>query len=238
MDRFLPKALADAPARSADRIYEALVRRIVEGALKPGDRLVEEAIAGEFGVSRTPVREALQHLSITGLAERGARRAFVVRRMDLPMLEELFEAMAELEAACARLSAVRMTAAERQALAAFAEACERCALAGDPQGYATANARFHAALYEGAHNRTLGAAAQVLRVRTSPWRAAQFERARERLESSQAEHRRVLSAILAADGAAAEQAMRAHIAATTVVVRDLLGGSGGPAPIPRGRKTL
>ncbi|MEH6774298.1 MAG: GntR family transcriptional regulator, partial [Cereibacter changlensis] len=101
--------------RTADQIYETLLKRIVDGNLRPGDSLGEQATAEEFGLSRTPIREALQRLSNAGLAERGSRRAFVVRRMDQSELQDLFEALGELEALVARLAALRMTEIERHA---------------------------------------------------------------------------------------------------------------------------
>ncbi|WP_118135642.1 GntR family transcriptional regulator [Oceanicella sp. SM1341] len=204
--------------RTAEVIYAELVRRIVEGQLGPGDALNEVPLAAEFGVSRTPVREALQHLSISGLAERGPRRAFVVRRTDVPMLEDLFEALGEMEALCARMAALRMTAIERHRLAATVEEADGAVRDGDHAAYSGLNARFHAAICSGAHNRALDAATQVLRMRTLPWREAQFRAAAARLESSQAEHRGILEAILAEDGEAAHRAMRGHIAASMLLV--------------------
>ncbi|QDL94282.1 GntR family transcriptional regulator (plasmid) [Paroceanicella profunda] len=208
--------------RTAEVIYAELVRRIVEGVLLPGDALNELPLAEEFGVSRTPVREALQHLSIAGLAERGPRRAFIVRRTDLPMLEDLFEALGEMEALCARLAALRMTAMERHKLSATVQEADAAARAGEALAYSELNARFHADICAGAHNRALDAATQVLRVRTLPWREAQFRAAAARLESSQTEHRGILRAILAEDGEAAHRAMRDHIAASMLVVAGIV----------------
>ena len=90
--------------RTAENIYETLVDGIVAGRMAPGEPLVEQALAEQFGVSRTPVREALHRLEQANLAERGARRAFVVRRMAPEDLAELFEAAGEVESALAALS--------------------------------------------------------------------------------------------------------------------------------------
>ncbi|WP_368484894.1 GntR family transcriptional regulator, partial [Salipiger sp. HF18] len=107
--------------RTAENIYETLVDGIVAGRMAPGEPLVEQALAEQFGVSRTPVREALHRLEQANLAERGARRAFVVRRMAPEDLAELFEAAGEVESALAALSAHRMTEIERRTLVAIVD---------------------------------------------------------------------------------------------------------------------
>ena len=75
--------------RTAESIFDTLVGRIVAGGMLPGEPLAEQALAEQFGVSRTPVREALHRLEQASLAERGARRAFVVRRMKAADLADL-----------------------------------------------------------------------------------------------------------------------------------------------------
>jgi len=213
-----------ASGRTADRIFGELVDRILDGSLAPGDGLSEQALAGDFRVSRTPVREALQHLELAGLAERGPRRAFMVRRMEAVALRELFETLGELEAVCAELSALRMRAAERHALREIVAAGAACAAAGDADGYVGINVRFHQALFDGAHNPTLGELAHGVRVRSAPYREAQFRKT-ARLATSQAEHERILAAVLAEDPAAARSAMREHIAATAANVVAMVASS-------------
>ncbi|CAM3323189.1 GntR family transcriptional regulator [Paracoccus nototheniae] len=205
--------------RTADEIYEALLKRIVDGDLRPGDSLGEQATAEEFGLSRTPVREALQRLSTAGLAERGSRRAFVVRRMDQEELEDLFEALGEMEALVARLAALRMTDAECQAL-------RDVVVKGEAPGvdYEEVNAQFHDILRRGAHNAMLSRLLDDLHRRTMPLRGAQFRVRAERVTSSQAEHRALLEAVLAKDGDLAHLRMREHMAASLRVVSQLIGG--------------
>ena len=136
--------------RSADQVHAALSAQIVAGTLRPGDPLAETALAAQFGLSRTPVREALQRLAGEGLVERGPRRAFVVRDMTTDALRHLFEALAELEALCASLSALRMTPTDHALLAGI---LDRDGLPG--ADYAQANIRFHGALRQGAGNAVL-----------------------------------------------------------------------------------
>src|SRR3979409_138523 len=110
----------DRPSRQLATVARAgelrlqLADEIVRGVLAPGSALDETDIARRFGVSRTPVREALRQLVASGLVEARAHRGAVVAQPSLERLTGMFEAMAELEALCAGLAAERMTAAERQ----------------------------------------------------------------------------------------------------------------------------
>lgn len=206
--------------RAADPVHAKLVEQIVTGVLKPGDMLSEQGLAEEFNLSRTPVREALHRLSQEGLAERGPRRAFVVRRMNMQALQALFEAVGEIEALVAGKAALRMTEIERQMLAAIVREGEE--LDGDPAAYAAVNTRFHAAISAGAHNAVLSATLADLNLQTLPWRGAQFSNRLARMESSRAEHRGISDAILAQDAEAAQNAMRGHVAASLLVISEVL----------------
>lgn len=210
-----------AGGRAPDVIFSDLMGRILSGEIKPGTILSEQAIAETYRVSRTPVREALQRLQAAGLAERGLRRAFMVRRLDLAALADLFETMGELEAVCAELSARRMTAMERRALQAIVAEGAACVSRGDARGYVEVNVNFHAALFAGAHNESLREVVKGVRARTAPYREVQFHHT-ERLRSSQEEHEQILAAILAGDAAAARESMRAHVASTAVNVAAML----------------
>lgn len=206
--------------RAADRIFDAIVDRVLSGQLRPGDMLSEQAIAEDFSVSRTPVREALQHLKIAGLAERGARRAFKVARLDVATLRDLFETMGEIEALCAEYCARRMSMQERMELKKIVDDGEECVRTQDFRAYRHVNGRFHKAIFSGTHNQSLEQLAQHVRVRTTPYRDSQFRTA-ERLNSSQAEHRCVLAAILDENPDDARKAMRDHIASSAMVVNQI-----------------
>ncbi|PZU24625.1 MAG: GntR family transcriptional regulator [Shinella sp.] len=218
-------AMEEPSGKAADEVYAAVVDWIVEGRLKPGDTLHEMALADSFGLSRTPVREALQRLTLEGLTERGARRAFHVRRLEPLELGDLFEAMGEIEALCARLSAQRMSPLERARLSALVDEGQAAAEADDTIAYTGINARFHLALFEGAHNASLREIALSLRMRTMPYRDAQF-RQTERLSSSQTEHRRIVDAVMAEEPEAAFAAMRAHMTATSLNITRMLEAVG------------
>jgi DNA-binding GntR family transcriptional regulator len=194
----------------ADELRLQLADDIVRGLLVPGAALDESELARRFGVSRTPVREAIRQLGASGLVEVRAHRGAVVARPSEERLIGMFEAMAELEALCSGLAAERMTAAERAALEAAHEGLRALIHGGDPQRYHEVNEAFHAVIYAGAHNSYLADLTYATRKRVQPFRRAQF-RNLGRLAKSHLEHDRVVVAILRGDRAGAGAAMRLHI---------------------------
>ncbi|WP_442772367.1 GntR family transcriptional regulator [Paenirhodobacter enshiensis] len=207
----------------ADDVYSALLSGILEGRYHPGDLLNEIPIAEEYGVSRTPVREALQRLVSTGLAERGPRRALLVRKIPTQTLHALFEAMGEIEGLVARFAALRMSELERQALAAAVQAGD------DPDAdFEEVNRRFHRIIRDGAHNPVMAEMIEELELRTMPWRHIQFNRRADRIATSQVEHRALAAAIHAEDANEAQRLMRAHTAATFRVVLEIVEGEETP----------
>lgn len=199
-----------APQTRAERLADAIAAEILAGTLPPGLRLDEQILARRFGVSRTPVRDALRLLSGTGLIDLRPRSGATVRMITPDELDMLFIAMGEVEASCARLATLSMSPGERSGLRNLHEAMGRLAEAGDREGYANANQIFHEALYAGAHNRVVEEIAVSLRRRLIPYRRAQF-RAPGRLQRSHAEHGAVVRAVLARDAAAANAAMLIHM---------------------------
>lgn len=196
--------------RHATRLRAQLEEEIVTGKLPPGTRLDEVSLADRFGVSRTPIREALFELSSTGLIETRPRRGAVVASLGPGRLVEMFEVMAELEGMCGRLAARRMSDAERNALEEAHLACERAADTGDVDDYYRRNERFHEIIYDGCHNGYLGEQARLLRRRLQAYRRLQL-RARNRMSASLAEHAGIVEAILSGDEDGAEARLRAHV---------------------------
>jgi DNA-binding GntR family transcriptional regulator len=194
----------------AEELRLQLADEIVRGALLPGATLDETDLADRYGVSRTPVREALRQLAASGLVETRAHRGAIVARPSEQRLLGMFEAMAELEALCAGLAAQRMTGGARRGLEQVHEALRVLIHSGEPQRYHDVNEAFHSALYDGAHNAYLAELTLATRKRVQPFRRAQF-RNLGRLAKSHAEHDRVVVAILRGDAADAAQAMRVHI---------------------------
>ena len=121
--------------RRADALRDQLEQDIVTGALRPGERLDEQSLAARFGVSRTPIREALMQLASAGLVELQPRRGAFVASLSLQEVIERFEVMAALEGACGALAARRITEDERLALLEAHEACAQQAPGGDADAY-------------------------------------------------------------------------------------------------------
>lgn len=200
---------ADNPTRT-ERLAEEIADAILAGTLAPGARLDEHSLAQHYGVSRTPVREALRQLAHSGLIEMRPRKGAIVSQVTVAQLEALFGAMAEMEATCARLATMSMTPLERRRLQARHDSMAELVTLGNPEVYAEANQAFHTAIYAGAHNPVLADFTTALRRRLAPFRRAQF-RAPGRLPRSHAEHDGVVKAILSGDAAAAHAAMLHHV---------------------------
>ena len=199
-----------ASATLADRIRHAIECDIVDGRLAPGTKLDEDGLAARHGASRTPVREALQHLASQGLIELRPHAGAFVPMRTVVELAEMFEAMAFLEAACATLAARRHDAEDRRELAAAHEACAAAARRSDPAAFYAANRHFHGCIYRAAHNAYLTAQTTLLGNRLEAYRReATFHPGLMSL--TMAEHERILGAILGMDEAAAGAQMRSHL---------------------------
>jgi len=195
---------------SAEEIRRSLAERIIAGVLSPGTALDETLLATEFGVSRTPVREALRLLAASGLVDQKPHAKALVAKPDEQELAGMFEVMGYLEALCAGLSAIAMTRAERDELDALHTQMSGFVRDGDAVRYAEANDIFHTAIYDGAHNGYLADITRSTRQRLQPFRRAQFGEL-GRLLKSHAEHTLIVEGILRGEREAAEQAMRSHI---------------------------
>lgn len=198
------------PGNTVEQMVRAIADEIVTGKLRPGEKLDETTLAKRHDVSRTPVREALGQLSAMGLVDRRPNRGAVVATMSQDRLAAMFEAMAELEAICARLSALRMTPGERLALEQSHEASKRLVHGGAEEDYEAHNIEFHSMLYGGAHNVYIEELAHATRGRLAPFRRAQFRLA-GRLSRSWREHDSIVRAVLRGDALGAAAAAGSHV---------------------------
>ncbi|WP_127902006.1 GntR family transcriptional regulator [Solirhodobacter olei] len=187
--------------------YSLILEAIDDGIYKPGDRLVESELADRFGVSRTPVREALQRLETQAVLTRDGR-SLIVASLDHNELAELYVVRAELEGLAARLAARHATEEEIRVLQAMA--AEDRQLMGDAQALSRANRRFHMQIHLASHNRflmqQLGLVHRSMALLTTTSFAAPG-----REEVALAEHDAIVAAIAARDGDAAYKALKAHI---------------------------
>jgi len=205
---------------SAEDIRQKLADRIIRGELPPGTPLDETSLATSFAVSRTPVREALRLLAASGLIEQKPHAQALVAKPDESTLAGMFAVMGYLEALCAGLSAVAMTAPDRDALDRQHSLMAPIVRIGSAGDYSIANDQFHSAIYDGAHNAYLAEITRSTRQRLQPFRRAQFAML-ERLRQSHQEHGRIVDAILQGDRHGAERAMQAHISIVEDAYRSL-----------------
>lgn len=212
----------------AEQLCAEIADAILSGALTPGARLDEQGLADRYDVSRTPVREALRLLAATGLIEVRPRRGATVTQVSSAQLVELFVAMGEIEATCARLAALSMSPIERRQLEALHERMAGIVEACDDDSYAEANVDFHSRIYRGAHNSIIEEIATGLRRRLSPFRRAQFRTA-GRLASSHREHGAVVNAVIRGDAERAHQAMLRHVNLVEDAFEQLSTSSGANA---------
>ena len=203
-----------------DLIRETLADRIVHGRLRPGVSLDETSLAAEFGVSRTPVREALRQLEAEGLALSRPHRGAVVTLLTERQLDETFVVMAELEALCASLCADTLSGDDLDALSELHASGGPMAARNDVAAYRIHNERFHDAIYAGSGNAFLEETTRATRRRLAPFRNLQFE-AFERPDASHREHGQIVSAIIVGNGADAAEMMRRHILKVRSVVEDI-----------------
>jgi DNA-binding GntR family transcriptional regulator len=206
---------------NAADIVRALQSEITAGLRKPGERLDERSLAEKFGVSRTPVREALKSLSATGLVTLRGRQGACVVRLSLPDLLDAFYVIAELEGMAARQAARRMRPDQRQRLEKTHLTCAVRAEAGDHEGFYRENLLFHEIISEGSQNRVLQEQIQAVAGLTATYRRFVTYRP-GRMLSSIPEHEAITRAILRGDGEAACQLMRQHVNLLGEGLSDLL----------------
>lgn len=195
---------------TVDDMLSILADEIISGDIAPGTKLDARRIAERFAVSRTPVREMFGHLAAMGLVEKRPNRGVTVANITDELLMAMYEAMSELEAACARLCALRMTLEERQTLQSLHKEALRIVRDGTTLDYEASNHDFHTHLYEGSHSPYLQDLALATRSRLKPFRKAQF-RMPQRPSLSWQEHDAIVTAIMEGDGEAAARATRSHV---------------------------
>ena len=200
---------------AAQRIEQALLEEISAGELSPGQRLDEVGLAQRFGASRTPVREALSRLTAQGILVQGEKRGAFVAEYNREQLSQMFEAMHEIEAACARIASQRLNFLSRSEIEAAQADCLAAARAGDRSGYLRANEAFHEAIYTATGNPYMAEIASEFRHRTGPFRAKKFA-SRDDLIASAESHQALIDDIFSQDSATASKGMRTHMAASFI----------------------
>ncbi len=200
-------AARTAPAPT-DGIYDRMRADIVHGTLRPNQRLVEVELAERLGVSRTPVRETLQRLTLEGLVQRN-RGGWVVHEHSPEEIRSIYEVRAALEGYAALLAAGRATPDELDALGdLYPDGDTVLALGPDVQ--VERNERFHDGVIAAAANARLAHLCRASRQYYFNHRIARRYDASETRESIEG-HRRILAALARGDAAAAESCAREHV---------------------------
>jgi DNA-binding GntR family transcriptional regulator len=187
--------------------YLLVLEAIDQGEFRPGDRLVESELAERFGVSRTPIREALQRLETQAVLARDGR-SLVVSSLDHDQLGELYVVRAELEGLAARLAAQHAAPEEVRVLWDMVRKDRE--IVDRPELLARANRRFHRQIHLASHNRYLVQQLEMVH-RSMALLASTSLAAEGRGVQALEEHEQIVRAIEARDGEAAEAAIRAHI---------------------------
>ncbi|GAA6208552.1 GntR family transcriptional regulator [Cognatishimia sp. WU-CL00825] len=187
--------------------YTLILEAIDVGVYRPGDRLVESDLAERFGVSRTPIREALQRLETQSLLARDGR-SLIVASLDHNQMSELYAVRSELEGLAARLAARHATPEEVRVLNEMVTA--DVGLIGDPNALARANRRFHRMIHLASHNRYLVQQLDLVH-RSMALMATTSLAVEGRGEVALAEHAAIVRAIDARDEDGADNALKTHI---------------------------
>jgi DNA-binding GntR family transcriptional regulator len=192
--------------------YNLILEAIDNGLFKPGDRLVESDLAERFGVSRTPIREALQRLETQSLLARDGR-SLIVSTLDHNQMTELYAVRTELEGLAARLAARHATIEEVRVLGDLVVSDRD--LLGDPSALSWANRRFHKLIHLASHNRYLVQQLDLVH-RSMALMATTSLAVEGRSETALDEHQAIVDAIAQRDEERAFSALRDHISGAFV----------------------
>lgn len=195
----------------SEDVAERLREQIFSHQLAPGSWLDEQSLALDFGISRTPMREAIKVLATEGLVTTKMNKGAYVTQVDRQDLEQIFTVLALLEGQAARETASKASESQLTQLDDLHQRLEKAAADRDLEQFFEINVRFHDLIQEIAGNQWMNGVINDLRKVLKLHRRDSLSRS-GRLLSSLVEHREILQAILKKDPLAAETAMRQHIA--------------------------
>ncbi len=206
---------------AVEKVRRQLEMEISNGMRAPGEPLDETELMTRFNVSRTPVRTAILQLASHGLITVVPRSGTYVARMSPQVLLSMLEVLAEMEAACAKFAARRMTIEDRQSLKALYAEMEAAAIAEDAAAYELYNQKVHGLIYASSLNPYLTERILSIRRRTKVYRRTVFQEP-GRIKTSHAEHGNIIDAIVAGYADAAHRHMLAHISGSSNDFLELL----------------
>ena len=191
-------------------LVSEIEKLIVNGSMVPGQRLDEMVLAKKYGVSRTPVREAIRALIAIGLVQNTGKQGSQVAKLSISMLIEMFELMAVLEGMCAQLAARRATKNELLEMKKTHQLLEKTFEKGTHKEFYNVNLQFHDQLYNASHTQYLAEETLRLRRRLSPYRMrVTFQPGR--MNSTLEEHNKILIAIKKGESELAKNEAISHL---------------------------
>ena len=196
--------------RAADKLIAQITQEIASGVLRPGDQLEESVLAERFGVSRTPIREAIRAMVSCSFLQTIPRKGAIVRVLTSKELLDLFEVAAGLEGMACRLAAASLTDEHAKIIQDKLKKCEVLAEANDKVNYSIANIEFHAAIPQATDNHWLIEQLRHIAIHINPYRSLPYD-IRGRLPKSSEEHAFICQAILMGEGNKASELMRDHM---------------------------
>ena len=194
--------------KAPDTAYEKLFHAIEIGEIRPGERLLEIELAKRFGVSRTPIREAIRKLESEGIIQHLPRVGAVVRQLGQPEIVELYEMRIVLEATAAEMAAQHASSAELETLDALNS--DMLGVSDDPNTVAQINRQFHLCIVEAARNQFLKHCYHDLSNTLMLLGETTLDTA-QRIQIVCAQHSDIITALQKRDPAQAAQMMRIHM---------------------------
>jgi DNA-binding GntR family transcriptional regulator len=200
------------------------------GRLKKGDRIIEKELCQEMGISRTPLREALRMLGSEGLIDLVPHKGAYVAQPSMEDVREMFDVMAILEGACARIVAEKITLADFKKLERLHGKLEKHWEEKDPEKYMDVNQKYHSLVQELTGNSVLNDVINSLRQKILLYRYRQIYLP-DRFQASINEHRELLEAFRSKDPAAAESVMKQHLVNQCEALKSVYEGKGNQTDV-------
>lgn len=210
-----------------ETIAEDLKQAIIRGELKGGQRLRIEELSRKYGVSNTPIRDALRYLANLGFVENIPRRMVIVRKITLKEIEEIYAIQGALEGLAAGLAVQHCTEKDIESLTCLLDQMEKLVAQMDVEGYSRADVEFHSTIVRLSGNERL-----IKMVDESRDHIARFRFIRLRkpdlLRGSLSDHRRIVSALRTLDADAVSREMKDHVVMGAEPLKQMVsqGGEG------------
>jgi DNA-binding GntR family transcriptional regulator len=211
------------PPTAQEAVLAELRRAIITGELRPGEQVVQDALAERFGVSRVPLREALKILEGEGQVTYRPHRGYFVAELDLDDLREVYRIRDLLESEAISVAVRQITESELGVAALTLDEVERASAAGDLLTMAEANRRFHFGLIEAARMPRLSRLVRILWDATDVYRSLYYAEGGHR-EAVNDEHREVLKAVRLGDADRAVHVLRQHRERAVAALERALSG--------------